>query len=227
MQTLNKVKVLHVDDHPIVIEVCREIFKNLNSDFKTIEIDEANDCDSALAKIELSAKNTPYDIIIVDLQLPECSKGIVIDGEDLALFAKKKLPKVKIIVLTAMNDNYRINMLLNRLNPSGLLIKTDINSNELLIAITNVLYNPPYYSSTVMRLLRTMVRMDHIELLDAIDKRIIMYLSKGVRTKNLVQYLNLSLSAIEKRKAGIKRALGIEKGDDSSILEKAKEMGII
>lgn len=227
MQTLKKIKVLHIDDHPIVIEVCKEIFKNLNSDLKTLEIDDARNCDTAIAKIDLASKTSPYDIIIVDLQIPESSKGNIIDGEDLALYAKSKLPNVKIIVLTAINDNYRINSLLQRLNPSGLLIKTDINSNELLMAITNVIYNPPYYSSTVMKLLRTFVRMDNIELLDAIDKKIIVYLSKGIRTKNLVQYLNLSLSSIEKRKAGIKRVLDIEKGDDSTILEKAREMGII
>ncbi|MEO9891033.1 response regulator [Aurantibacter sp.] len=227
MQSLKKIKILHIDDHPVVIEACREIFKNLNSDLKTLEIDDARNCDTAIAKIELAAESTPYDIVIVDLQIPESLKGKIIDGEDLAMFATMKLPNVKIMVLTAVNDNFRIINILKTINPSGLLIKTDINSNELLMAITKVIYNPPYYSSTVMQLLRNQVSLDNLEQLDSIDRKIILQLSKGVKTKNLVDFIPLSLSAIEKRKSIIKQILGIEKGDDAAIIERAKEMGII
>ncbi|MRH99195.1 response regulator [Kriegella sp. EG-1] len=224
---MKKIKILHVDDHPVVIEACKEIFKNLNSDLKTLEIDDARNCDSAITKIELSAETTPYDIVIVDLQIPESSKGKIIDGDDLAMFAKRKLPNVKIMVLTAVNDNFRIKNILKDINPSGLLIKTDINSNDLLIAITNVIYNPPYYSSTVMKLIKNQMSLDNLQKLDSIDRKIILQLSKGVKTKNLIEYIPLSLSAIEKRKSIIKQILGIEKGDDAAIIERAKEMGII
>jgi len=52
------------------------------------------------------------------------------------------------------------------------------------------------------------------------------HLSKGVKTKNLVQYINLSLSAIEKRKKNIKLQFGIE-GDSEILLLEAKKRGFI
>jgi len=38
--------------------------------------------------------------------------GKIISGEDLAVYAKKKLPKAKIIILTTFNDSHRINNIL-------------------------------------------------------------------------------------------------------------------
>ena len=211
----------------MVLEACKSILDNLNSDMQEVNIDCALNCDAALNYIRTAEKTKPYDIVFLDINLPESSDGKIIDGEDLALFVKKMLPDSKIVFLTGMNENHRINGILKTVDPCGLIIKTDINSDELLTAFNTVLNNPPYYSTTVLKFLRNQVAIETLEPLDDINRKIIYHISKGVRTKNLVDYIHLSLSAIEKRKSHIKLVLAVEKGDDAAIVEKSKALGYI
>ena len=225
--TVKKLNILIVDDHPVVVEACSSILTDLSIDSVDVNVDTANDCDSAINYVRAAAKATPYDILFLDLNIPESSDGKVIDGEDLALFVKKLLPDAKIVILTGTSENHRIRSVLKTVDPSGLLIKTDINSSELLTAVNSVIYDPPYYSSTVLKFLRNQLAMETHEALDDVNRKIIFYISKGVKTKNLVEYVPLSLSAIEKRKSHIKLVLDLENGDDADIVEKAKALGYI
>lgn len=63
--------------------------------------------------------------------------------------------------------------------------------------------------------------------LDTTNRRIISLLAKGIKTKNLPIHLNLSISAIDKRKAQIKEIFNIEKGTDEDILREAKKNDFI
>jgi len=192
-----------------------------------VDIDTADDCDSAMAKIKMSANTNPFDIIFLDINLPESSDGLLVSGEDLAVQIKKILPDTKIIILTGFNENFRIQNILSTVDPAGLLIKTDINSNELLKAFKKVVHNPPYYSTSVMQFLRKKMFNQHYRPLDEINRKILYHLSKRVKTKNLVNHVPLSLSAIEKRKSDIKMILGVENADDEELLKKAKKLGFI
>lgn len=66
-----------------------------------------------------------------------------------------------------------------------------------------------------------------VKTLDSYNRQIIMLLSQGVKTKNFHDYINLSTSAIEKRKVVIKDYLGIIKGTDEDILREARKQGLI
>jgi hypothetical protein len=52
-------------------------------------------------------------------------------------------------------------------------------------------------------------------------------LSKEVKTKDLPQYIPLSLSAIEKRKLNIREILEVKDGSDIDLINEAKTKGII
>ena len=67
---------------------------------------------------------------------------------------------------------------------------------------------------------------NNIEL-DAFDKQILFHLSKGVKTKDLPQYIPLSLSAIEKRKLNIREILEVIGGSDIDLINEAKTKGVI
>ena len=158
--TLKKLNVLVVDDYPVVIEACKGILETLNNDEQQVNIDSARNCDSAIAYIEAAAENTPYDILFLDINLPESSDGKIIDGEDLALLVKEVLPEAKIIIFTGVDESHRINSVLKNIDPCGFLIKTDIDASEMIMAVTRILSDPPYYSSTVLRFIRNHVFRD-------------------------------------------------------------------
>jgi two-component system response regulator NreC len=82
-----------------------------------------------------------------------------------------------------------------------------------------------HYSETVQNLKKVMTST--VIFLDNYSRQIIILLSQGVQTKNLPEYLNLSQSAVDKRKAIIKEYFNIEKGNDEDILREARKQGLI
>ncbi|MEM6686952.1 MAG: response regulator [Bacteroidota bacterium] len=223
---MNKdIKVLIVDDHPMIIEGYKNALLGVNSDEMTLRIDTADSCDGAYTKIKNASTGTPYDVVFLDIKLPPSSDGKIISGEDLGIKVKELLPDTKVVILTMFNNNFRIHNILKNINPDGFLVKSDVTSDELMRAFQVVLTDPPYYSHTVTKLLRT--RIINEVVLDDIDRNILFHLSKGIKTKNLTEYIPLSLAAIEKRKRHLKEVFDVEKKGDESLLEQARNTGFL
>ena len=223
-----EIKLLMVDDHPVIIEAYKNILAS--EDFREeyeFSIDTAFNCDSGIEKINNSVKNGRYDILFLDIQLPPSSDGKIISGEDLAVYAKKILPEAKIIVLTTFNDSHRIHNILKIANPDSLLIKDDLTSKELLKALNTIMNGAPYYSTTVSKFFRKQSINFGQSLLDDVNKKIIYYLSKGIKTKDLPEHVHLSLSAIEKRKVQIREILDLKTKNVDELLKEAKKKGFI
>ncbi len=223
----NNLKLLIVDDHPMIVEAYKNMLSSQSFSHYDFIIDTAHDCDTAIDKLKLAAKKEPYDMLFSDIKLPAASDGEIISGEGLAVYAKKLLPKLKVVILTMFNENHRIHNILKTVNPDGLLIKNDLTPDEFLIAFNTIVNDPPYYSNTVTKFFRNQTMNFGETLLDEINRKIIYHLSKGVKTKNLVNYINLSLSAIEKRKIQIKNILELEKANDEDIIGEARKRGFI
>ncbi|MGV8815872.1 MAG: response regulator [Gelidibacter sp.] len=220
--------VLIIDDHPLIISAYKSAFNYIEkqNDSLSFDIEEAHDCDSALEKImHFSSQNKNPDIILLDISLPSSKDGYILSGEDLGLKINELMPSTRIIVSTTFNDNYRVHSLFKNLNPDGFLVKNDINPMGLVAAINTVLTDPPYYSKTVIKLLRNEVASDFI--VDAIDRKLLYELSIGTMMKDLPELLQLSLPALEKRKRHLKQIFDAVSPYDKELLQKAKEKGFI
>lgn len=214
-----------IDDHPMIIEGYKNTLLGENQKEYQIRIDIASNCDDAYKCIVKASESTPYDMLFVDIKLPPSLDGTITSGEDLAKHAKKLLPKAKVIILTMHREDHRIHNILKNINPAGFLIKSDLTSSELLLAFNNILSGKVYYSATVNDHFRKMMTNDFS--LDEKNLKILYHLSRGVKTKNLPNYVSLSLSAIEKRKNQIKEMFSISKADDQMLLEEARKRGFI
>ncbi|TVZ27868.1 DNA-binding NarL/FixJ family response regulator [Gillisia sp. Hel_I_86] len=220
--------VLLIDDHPLITNSYKSAFHYIkkNNDTLSFNIDEANNCEDAYKKImNFSSSNKNLDIVFLDISLPPSKDRSILSGEDLGLKINKLMPTTKIIVSTTFNDNYRVHSLFKNLNPDGFLVKNDINPKELVRAIKTVIMDPPYYSKTIIKLLRNEVSSDLI--LDAIDRKLLHELSIGTMMKDLPEILLLSLPAIEKRKSRMKQVFDVVSPYDKELLQKAKEKGFI
>ena len=223
---MKALKVLIVDDHPIIVEGYKNALLDIDSEKYRLEIDTATSCDSGKEMIEASIDSeSPYQVVFLDVKLPPSSDGKILSGEDLGKLTKEVLPEAKIVILTMFNDNFRIHNILKNVNPDGFLIKSDITSGELVRAFNIVIKDPPYYSHTVTKLLRAHFTSDM--MLDDIDRSILFHLSKGVKTKNLPAHIPLSLAAIEKRKRHLKEVFGVDKNNDEKLFEQASKKGYI
>ena len=135
------------------------------------------------------------------------------------------MPNAKIVILTMFNESYRVHSIIKQINPDGFLIKSDMTSSELAEAFQHILSSPPYYSSTVSNFLKKSVTTDIY--VDDINRKILHLLSQGIRTISLREHINLSMSAIEKRKKQLKLLFSVEDGKDETLIEKARKKGFI
>lgn len=222
---MEHIHILIVDDHPIIIEGYENTLMATKHEAQILQIETANDCDSAHELLLRASNEKPYDICFFDISLPSSSDGKLNSGEDLAKMTRKIMPNAKIVILTMFNESYRIHHIIKDINPDGFLIKSDLTSSELAEAFQHILTAPPYYSHTVSNYLKKSLTADvHV---DDINRKILHLLSQGFRTITLREHINLSMSAIEKRKRQLKLLFSVEDGKDETLIAEARKMGFL
>jgi len=217
--------ILLVDDHPIILNAYKDIiteFAKDNKDF-SCKIYTAVCCESAINLI--NERDKPFDFAFLDIRLPKSKDGRIQSGKDLGLVLKKRFSKTKIIVITGHFDTFVLDFILRELNPDGLLFKGDIAANTVAVALQNILEGQPYYSSTILALLRKKISSNI--MLNKLDKLLLTEISKGTKTKDLVKTLPLSIGGIEKRKRQLKELFGTVKQDDFALITAAKAKGFV
>ncbi|MGC4040750.1 MAG: response regulator [Flavobacterium sp.] len=219
----NPINILIVDDHPFIIQAYRNALDKYSQQGYEFVVTQANNCKTGYESI-MGAK-IPFDVAFFDISMPEYAEKSIYSGEDLAALIKIEMPDCKIILLTMHTELLKINNIIKNINPSGLIIKNDLTFDELIFAFDKIINNESYYSQTVIKLVGQ-AQYNNIEL-DAFDKQILFHLSKGVKTKDLPQYIPLSLSAIEKRKLNIREILEVKGGSDIDLINEAKTKGVI
>ncbi len=220
-------KVLIIEDHPFVLEVYKNVLQNISSSNELLNfiIDTADNCNNAFIKIKNAAQKKNVDIVFLDIRLPPSENSKILSGEDLGIKINELLPNSKIIISTSLNDNFRIQSLLKTINPDGFLVKNDLTIKILKEAILEVINNPPYYSNTVLNLLRKQSSND--VFLDKIDRELLYQLSLGTKMKDMPKILPLSIAGIEKKKRHLIKIFNVKTSDDKNLLFEAKKKGFI
>lgn len=219
----NPINILIVDDHPFIIQAYRNALDKYSQQGYEFVVTQASNCKTGYEAI--MEASTPFNVAFFDISMPEYAEKSIYSGEDLAALMKMEMPDCKIILLTMHTELLKINNIIKNINPSGLIIKNDLTFDELIFAFDKIINNESYYSQTVIKLVGQ-AQYNNIEL-DAFDKQILFHLSKGVKTKDLPQYIPLSLSAIEKRKLNIREILEVKGGSDIDLINEAKTKGVI
>lgn len=223
---MNTIRILAVDDHEMTTMGYKFILEDTEfDDFKVI-VDMAKSFDQAIEKIENSVTSFEYDILLLDIQLSQSGEGPVKTGEDIGIFARKTIPKTKIVFMSSFSDNYRINSILKTVDPEGYMVKTEIDPKSLQAMVNTVISNPPYYTQKALAAIRKKMANDDI-VLDDKDKKILHYLSIGTKTKDMVNHVSLSLPSIENRKRHLKAVFGVEKQNDQALITESRNRGFI
>ena len=216
--------ILMIDDHPSMIEGYKSIL-SFNDLGLRITTTPAYNCESAYNIIDKTSVSEAFDFAFVDLSLPPYLEKNIKSGEDLALLIKNKFPNCKIVILTSHAEAFILDAIQKNIAPNGLLVKSDFTADEFLLAFEKIYNNHFYTSRTVVENIAEL--HEKSAFLDENNRKLITLLAEGVKTKNLPQRMNLSISAIDKRKAQIKYFFKIEKGSDEDIIREAKKHGLI
>ena len=223
---IKKLKVLIIDDHPLIASAYKQALDEVCSklDFD-LDILFASTIDEAKDHIDNKRVFENIDIVFLDIRLPLGENTKILSGEDLGILIKDRYPKKKLVIATTFNDNYRIHSILKSVDPDGFLVKNDLTPQELVFAIEVLLSDPPFYSKTVLKMLRKQISDE--ALLDNTDRRLIYEISIGTKMKELPNILPLSKAGIERRKRNLKLVFDVESGSDRDLVFQAKERGFI
>jgi DNA-binding NarL/FixJ family response regulator len=220
-----ELNILIVDDHPMTVNGYINVLSEEDFENYELKFTKALDCEQAYKLITDDSKPL-FNVAYLDLSLPAYPEKNIYSGLDLGLLIRKIMPDCIIIILTMHSEASLVDRLIKEINPQGILCKSDIDIDEFLNAFKIIFSGDTYLSSKIVKSLKEKV-FDNYKL-DNYDKQILMRLSEGIQTKNIPNYVPLSLSAIEKRKEQMKNMLLQGKtGDDNELIEAIKKIGIL
>lgn len=221
----SKRTILIVDDHPINVDGYQTILSNIESN-KEAQYLIAFDCEQAYNTINNNhlVDNT-IDFAFIDVSLPPYEEKKMFSGSDIALFIRKLFPQCKIIIISMHKEPLWVNQIYKSVNPEGFIAKSDINYKCFPEIFQSIEKNEVYLSQSIKLSQKIMIQKN-INW-DDNDSKILQLIAQGIKTINLPDFIPLSLSSIEKRKANIKKQLILNSGSDKELIDVAKKLEFI
>lgn len=217
--------ILIVDDHPLNVDSYRALLSGIESNSMANYL-LAYDCEEAykiLLKTNLNLET--IDFAFVDISLPPFEEKNILSGSDLALEIRKLFPLCKIIIISMHKEPLWVNQIYNSIQPEGFIAKSDVNYKLFPEVFQSIASDEIYFSQSIKQAQKVMIQKN-INW-DNHDSKILQLIEEGIKTINLPKFIPLSLSAIEKRKANIKKQLIMDSGSDKELLDAARNLGFI
>lgn len=205
-------KVLIVDDHPIVLEGS----KNLFSDIINIDVTTTTE----VKETYRYAKEKAFDVYLIDVNLPE------MNGVDLAAVIKNEDSQAIVILYTGDNIEDYYSLILEK-KVNGLLSKTASKAHILRVlyaSLENQLIVPDNFLDYIHETM-TMHNTKKKLQLNEREKKILQYVVKGYTNQAIAIELNLTQRTIERNLSQIYHVLGV--GSRTEAVLTAKELQLI
>ena len=214
-----------IDDHETILEGYKSL---LQLYAKNITINFFKFTELKKAYLSLANKNNenPPNILLVDYRMPAYQEANIENGVNLASFAKKQYPRVKVVLLTSHEEYLLLFGMSRKIKLDGFIVKSDIIGKEFGDLLESLISNQVYHSSTVEEALKKVYKYDC--LVDHQNREIIRLISEGYQTSTIAEMMKVSLSTIKKRKNNIRIQLGIANNNtDEAIILKLREEGFL
>lgn len=220
-----KNNILVIDDHPMNSDAYINLIK-FREEFNETIFHKGIDCQTAFKLIkQAEITETPFDVALIDISIPEYREQKLLSGTDVAILIRNTFPDCIIIMLTMHNESLVLFNAYKQVNPEGFISKNDIDFKmfpEIFDRIVNV---ENYFSISINNAIKQLLKKNLSW--DEFDTQILLFLEKGIQTKDLKHYINISQSTIEKRKAAIKAKILNQKSSDKELIAKCKLLKLI
>lgn len=183
---MEKLQVLIVDDHPMVIEGMRSLLCNL--DFVGIAGTAAN----AFEAVAL-LKTRPVDVAIVDINLPD------INGIELTVKIVKEFPGVKVLAMSTFKERSYISRMIQS-GASGYLVKS-ASAEEIAEAVLTA-YEGKLYLSLDLNAIDGEVTAEP-PILSRREKEVLEYIAEGFTNPQIAEKLFISLHTVDTHRKNI------------------------
>ncbi len=206
------VRILIIDDHPVVRKGVRRI---LEEEISFIQPDEAGNAHEAMGMI----RENEYELVLIDINLPGKSGMILLED----LHALK--PELPILMLSMYPEkDYALRAM--KLGASGYLTKSSLDE-DLVKAVKKILSGRKYISEALAEILidyNGVPKLPH-ERLSNREFEIMTYLARGESMKNIAEIMHISEKTVSTYKTRILEKLGFT--NMAEIIKYALEKGLV
>ncbi|WP_246865790.1 response regulator [Croceivirga thetidis] len=207
-----KIKVLIVDDHPLVIEGLKSLLRG-NQDIKVVE--SCNDGYHALQYLQ----NNFVDIVLLDINLPDTS------GIDICEQISKKHPTIAVIGLSTYGERSIINQMISN-GAKGYLLK-NVTETELIEAINKVYRGNVYFGVEVQKAMANTIfhSMGNTPRLTKREKQILKLIVSGKTNNQIAEELFISPLTVETHRRNLMKKM--KASNTASLVKIAIEKALV
>jgi DNA-binding NarL/FixJ family response regulator len=191
--TMNTIKILLVDDHPLVRDGLRARLEAMP------QFEVVAEAGGAAEALEQAARH-PVDLVLMDINM-RGANGI----EATAQF-KQAFPHIAVLILS-MHDKVEYVSQAIQAGARGYVLK-DAPGKDIVVAIETVMSGGIYYSAALARQLAQPQNQDN--QLTSREHEVLRHIAHGESNKQIARALDLSVRTVETHRLNIKRKLGIE-----------------
>jgi DNA-binding NarL/FixJ family response regulator len=188
----NTIKILLVDDHPLVRDGLRARLEAMP------QFEVVAEAGGAAEALEQAARH-PVDLVLMDINM-RGTNGI----EATAQF-KQAFPRIAVLILS-MHDKVEYVSQAIQAGARGYVLK-DAPGKDIVVAIETVMSGGIYYSAA---LAPAGPAANQDNQLTSREHEVLRHIANGESNKQIARALDLSVRTVETHRLNIKRKLGIE-----------------
>ncbi|NVO55566.1 response regulator transcription factor [Rhodobacteraceae bacterium B1Z28] len=207
--SIEMIRVLIVDDHPMVAEGIQSILESYN------DIEVVGTLGSGQAAVDQATQLAP-DVILMDLNMPGLS------GLSATEIILERLPETRILILSMHDSPEYISTALSH-GAKGYVLK-DVPTDEIRQAIDAVMRDERYLCTGASGSLEPKGGSAR-EALTGREQTILLELAQGKSNKQVALALDISVRTVETHRKNIKRKLGIS--STAGLTRYALEHGVL
>jgi DNA-binding NarL/FixJ family response regulator len=207
---LDKIRLLIVDDHPVVRDGLRGMLER-QPDFEVVG--EAGDGKEALS----SAERLKPDIVLMDLRMP------IMDGVTALGEIKTRQPQIQVLVLTTYDSDADILPAIEA-GAAGYLLK-DSSREDLYDGIRAAARGETVLAPTVAARLVGRMRMPADDQLSSREVEVLQLVAEGASNSDIAAQLHISQATVKSHLVNIFGKLGVS--DRTAAVTAALRRGIL
>lgn len=185
---MDKIKVLVVDDHPMVLEGMQSMLSLIG--FVSVSGLASN----AYQAMELIKTDMP-DIIITDISMPEIS------GVELTAKIRKEYPAIKVIAMSTFNERSLISQMVQQ-GAAGYLLKS-ASKEQIEEAILTVNENKLYMSLELELSKKEQDEMSKVPVLTSREKEVLFLIAEGFTNPQIAEKLFVSPYTVDSHRKNL------------------------